>query len=89
MREVAWHHGGDGRIQVDTYAAACDCPAGDRLAQGSMARWVSFADRLAAKANTHAVYHTSSSHPALSNEERFAPDVAERLRRYADLRRSA
>ena len=79
QREVAWHRSGMGRVLVDVYAAACDCPAGLRLSGRSMASYAEFVERLRADPMTLAVYHTSAQHPHLAREERYTPEVCQRF----------
>lgn len=84
QREVAWHRSaGDGRVLVDVFAAACDCPLGGSLGL-AFARVGEFVERLRSDAKTLAVYHTDVGHPHLDREERFAPDVVEAIYRRAN-----
>ena len=79
-REVAWHRWADGRLLVTSYAAACDCALGHTYAMGAAEHWSDVVDAYSKHPSTEAVYATSASAPALTIEQRYHPDVVERLR---------
>lgn len=79
--EIA-HHLSDpdgGNAYCRTYLAACDCPAGSRLAQGGYQPWRVFVDACRANPWTLFVYHSDSDAPFLPEAHRLsAIELSER-----------
>lgn len=78
--EVAHHRSSrnGGPAVCDTYLAACDCPAGSRLAMGAYASWGPFVERLRADSWTLAVYHSEPEQPILADFQRLSAQALER-----------
>ena len=77
--EVAHHlsdqDGGDAYCR--NWLAACDCPAGSRLAQGAFLPWRVFVDACRANPWTLAVYHSDADAPFLPEAQRLSAAALE------------
>jgi hypothetical protein len=81
-REVAWHRWQGDRLAVTTYAAGCDCSKGRRLSSGQVVQdYRDIVQRFTDDPTTQEVYYTNSQHPLLTTEERYAPEMVERMRK--------
>jgi len=79
-REVSWHRHERGRLLVTVFAAGCDCPKGHAYINGAGRHWAEVIRDYQQDPRTEAVYHTSAQHPVLTMEERYHPDIVERMR---------
>lgn len=79
-REVSWHRHEHGRLLVTSYAAGCDCPKGHKLCNGAARHWADVVRDYENDPRTEAVYHTSAQHPVLTMDERYHPDIVERIK---------
>lgn len=78
FREGAWHRSdAEGRLKVDVYALACDCPKGVHM-QKAHPRWSEALFRWRQDPSTVATYCTDEHHRYLDDEERLHPDVLAR-----------
>lgn len=79
FRQGAWHHtDSEGGLRVDCFSAACDCPKGQRLSRVHP-NWRDLLQRWRRDSSTVATYMTSRGHGMLEIEERYTPDVAQKL----------
>ena len=78
--EIAHHmsdrNGGD--AYCVTYAAACNCPAGARLAEGPFQPWDLIVEQMRADPWTLQVYHSTPEQPHLTDYQRFSPAILDR-----------
>jgi len=81
--EVAHHRSSrkGGPAVCDTYVAACNCPAGQRLSAGAYAMFEAFVDRLRSDPWTLAVYHSEPDQPFLTDAQRLSAEALERRER--------
>lgn len=74
QREIGRWYERNGKVKGETRSAACDCPAGERLALGA---FVDYRDALAHWENdreTVRTFHGTARKPWLSTDERMSPD---------------
>lgn len=83
--EIAHHvsdkNGGPARCIL--YAAACNCPAGQRLAVGPFMPWDLVVDQMRADPFTLAVYHSTPEQPHLTEYQRNSAEDLERREQMA------
>lgn len=79
-REVVRWYSSRGSLVVDSFLAACDCPKGSQLAGGAVPPWEALVSNFRSDPFTEAVYHSTSTQPHLTREQRLHPDVMERIK---------
>lgn len=79
-REVSWHRWDTRRLMVTSYAASCDCEKGRYYEAGAATNWSVVVEKLSSDPSTEAVYSTSASHPRLTIQERYHPDMVAKMK---------